>query len=114
MLSAVIWIKFSGVIKQGTFSSVLPDASFGNVAQSGADQAVPEVRLEQDIYDPGDTRSIHFGQYEVDFCSFRVSERPPHRNVWRGGVRYQTPPPGTTPPPSHKPRSLLPNVGRLG
>jgi len=61
VLSVVIWIELTFTLKPEAFSTVLPDASFGNVAQSGTDQAVPEVRLDQDIHDPGDTGSVDFG-----------------------------------------------------
>jgi len=61
--AVVIWIKLAGIIRQKAVSSVLPDTSVGDVAQSGKDQTVPEVRLDQDLDDPGDPGSVHIGQW---------------------------------------------------
>ena len=63
LLSVVLWIKLSSFVREETLSSVLQDSSFRDVAQSGTHQTVPEIWLDEDIHDPGDAGSVHFGQW---------------------------------------------------
>jgi len=65
LLSALIRIKFAVLVRPQTLSSLLPHTPLGNAAQSGTDQTIPEVRLDQDIDHPGDTGSLYFGQLNV-------------------------------------------------
>jgi len=62
VLPVVVWIKFSIAVGSETFSAVLPDSPFGNLAQSGTHQTVREVRLDEDIDNSGDSGSVHFGE----------------------------------------------------
>ena len=61
LFAVVLRIEFAGVVRQEALSAILSHTSVGDVTQSGTDQTVPEVRLDEDLNNPGDTRSVHFG-----------------------------------------------------